>query len=87
VESSDSRQEPGPPRFRLDLKSGTVLVGIYIALYLVVGGLLRVVTPADAGASAGKASTAPSTPAIASPAQTDVAKPKTLPRIDGSMYD
>jgi hypothetical protein len=53
-------------RFRSPIRSGLILLGIYIAMYLAVGGVVHILTSPDAAAVASDISMARMPAAIAS---------------------
>jgi hypothetical protein len=64
--TDDPRDDADGRRFRSPIRSGLILLGIYIAMYLAVGGVVHLLTSPDAAAVAPDISMARAPAAIAS---------------------
>jgi hypothetical protein len=66
VTTNSAGDDAGIPRIKSPIAAGVVLLGIYIAMYLAVAGVIHVLTSPDAAAVASERSTVPASTATAS---------------------
>jgi hypothetical protein len=66
VATKDPSDDAGSQRIRSPIAAGVISLGIYIAMYLTVAGVIRVVTPPDPAPAAPDSSIAHASAATAS---------------------
>jgi hypothetical protein len=64
--TNNADDDAGIPRISSPIAAGIVLLGIYMAMYLAVAGVIHVLTSADAASAASERSTVPASTATAS---------------------
>ena len=50
MEKQDFHRETGSDQMQSPIAAAAILLGIYVAMYLAVGGIVQVLTPPEAGA-------------------------------------